>query len=337
MVHGESSSARSSNETLVGRPEADPLPSKQGEIGYVPTTTDRSPTPNETRDLSDLPARHPADRSPSPPNLDAQPTQDPTTPVSHPTFKQFLRTPRPLPTIYGVRSSIVLRVVFITCTLIASIIGWIVASARMSAWDKKSSVFHPPQPSISTEDNNPISSDPLGQMTHSSLVFVHVAFGSAVLFQLLVLERSVYRFRTERYAYLHPEEMAAMTEANGAVAFSPWNRPPLPTYATALGVRGTGDVEDNVIAAPPPPEYGNTRGSTLILASQFSLPRLEFPASSHAGDRQDALGRSAQDWSRPVSYGEDEMRENLRRSLDLEAALARLEGPARPESALTRR
>ncbi|CAE6449709.1 hypothetical protein ACGC1H_005593 [Rhizoctonia solani] len=338
MMHSEraeSSSARQSDESLVERPEADPLPSKQGEIGYVPPA-DPCSTPNETRDLPDLPARHPADRSPSPPDLDAQPTQDSIT-TSGPTFKQFLRTPRPLPTIYGVRSAIVLRVVFITCTLIASVIGWIVAVARMNAWDKKSSVFESPRPSISTENNSPINSDPLGQMTHSSLVFVHVAFGSAVLFQLLVLERSVYKFRTERYAYLHPEEMAVMTEADGVTALGPWNRPPLPTYATALGVRGTGDVEDNVIAAPPPPEYGNTRGSTLILASQFSPPRLQSPATSHAGDRQDVLGRSAQDWSRPVSYGEDEMRENLRRSLDLEAALARLEGPTRPESALTRR
>ncbi|KAG8694666.1 hypothetical protein FRC11_002054, partial [Ceratobasidium sp. 423] len=94
---------------------------------------------------------------------------------------------------------------------------------------------------------------------------------------------------------------------------------------------GTGDVEDNVIAAPPPPEYGNTRGSTLLLASHFSASR------SRPGSASCSEGRPVQDWSRPVSYGEDEMRENIRRSLDLEAALARLEGPTRPESALTRR
>lgn len=44
-----------------------------------------------------------------------------------------------------------------------------------------------------------------------------------------------------------------------------------------------------------------------------------------------------------MSYGEDEMRENARRSLDLETALARLEGSAsdqavtRPAAAVMRR
>ncbi|CAE6458860.1 unnamed protein product [Rhizoctonia solani] len=341
---------RPSDETLVGRPEAGPLPAKQGEIGYVPPVVPASaPAANETGDQSELLVRHPADRSTSPPNPDSsspssQPTQHPNASTTSlpSSFKQFLRTPRPLPTIHGVRSTTVLRVVFITFTLITSIVGWIVTVVRMNAWDKKSSVFEPPPQSVSnTEGTNIPAPDPLDQMTHSSLVFVHVAFGAAVLFQLLVLERSVYRFRAERYAYLHPDEMATVTEVNGVMGLSPWNRPPLPTYAAALGVRGTGDVEDIIIAAPPPPEYGNTRGSTLLLASDFSLPRSQSqsgPSSTtQSGDRQDALGRPVQDWSRPVSYGEDEMRQNLRRSLDLEAALARLEGPTRPESALTRR
>ncbi|CAE6463903.1 unnamed protein product [Rhizoctonia solani] len=326
---------RLSNETLVERPQADPLPAKQGEIGYVPPEVPAS-VPNEDGSQPDLPARHPADRSPSPPG----PPQHSNTATSTPSsFKQFLRTPRPLPTIHGVRSTTVLRVVLITCTLIASIAGWVVTVVRMNAWDKKSSVFeHPSTPSISSTDGNGNTvSDPLDQMTHSSLVFVHVAFGAAVLFQLLILERSVYRFRAERYAHLHPDEMASVTEVNGVMGLSPWNRPPLPSYAAALGVRGTGDVEDIVIAAPPPPEYGNTRGSTLLLASHFSASQSRLDSTSRSGDQRGALDRPVQDWSRPVSYGEDEMRENIRRSLDLEAALARLEGPTRPESALTRR
>ncbi|KAH7337058.1 hypothetical protein B0J17DRAFT_718956 [Rhizoctonia solani] len=336
---------RQSDETLVERPEAGPLPAKQGEIGYVPPVVPAT-TANETGDQSELPARHPADRSTTPPNPDSsstssQPTQHPNTSTTSlpSSFKHFLRAPRPLPTINGVRSTTVFRVVFITFTLIASIVGWIVTVIRMNAWDKKSSVFEPPPQSVSnTEGNNLPASDPLNQMTQSSLVFVHVAFGAAVLFQLLVLERSVYRFRAERYAYLHPDEMATVTDVNGVMGLSPWNRPPLPTYAAALGVRGTGDVEDNIIAAPPPPEYGNTRGSTLLLVSDFSLSRQSRPNSAtQREDRQEALGRPVQAWSRPVSYGEDEMRQNLRRSLDLEAALARLEGPTRPESALTRR
>lgn len=342
---------RQSDETLVGRPEAGPLPSKQGEIGYVPPAVP-SPAPNETGSEADLPARHPAERSPSPPNPDSS-NPNPTTQHSNAStaslpssFKQFLRTPRPLPTIHGVRSTTVLRVVFITCTLVASIAGWIITVVRMNAWDKKNSVFEQPAPTTSissteggntTQPSSTQPADPLNQMTQSSLVFVHVAFGAAVLFQLLMLERSVYRFRAERYAHLHPDEIRSVTEVNGVMGLSPWNRPPLPSYAAALGVRGTGDVEDNVIAAPPPPEYGNTRGSTLLLASHLSPPQSQSRPNSTTSRSGNALGRPAQDWSRPVSYGEDELRENLRRSLDLEAALARLEGPTRPESALTRR
>ena len=37
---------------------------------------------------------------------------------------------------------------------------------------------------------------------------------------------------------------------------------------------GTGDVEDNRIAVPPPPAYGHTRGSTLLLAG-FIGPELQ--------------------------------------------------------------
>ncbi|CAE6472434.1 unnamed protein product [Rhizoctonia solani] len=341
---------RGSDETLVGRLEAGPLPTKQGELGYVPPPVVPLRALNENTDQSqpEIPVRHPADHTPSPtnPNPETTPTQHPNASTTSlpSSFKQFLRTPRPLPTIHGVRSTTVLRVVFTTFILIATIVGWVVTVVRMNAWDKKGSVFAPPPPqSINSGEGNNSNTpppDPLDQMTHSSLVFVHVAFGASVLFLLLMLERSVYRFRAERYAHLHPEEMATTTEVNGVMGLSPWNRPPLPSYAAALGVRGTGDVEDNVIAAPPPPEYGNTRGSTLLLTSRhLAGSQSRSTSTSRPGDedRRDALGRPVRDWSRPVSYAEDEMRENLRRSLDLEAALARLEGPSRPESALTRR
>lgn len=340
-----------SDGTLVGRAEAGPLPTKQGELGYVPSSVVPPQAPNEdTNQLrSEVTTQHPADHIPSPVNTSSNEvsTQHPNASTASlpSSFKQFLRTPRPLPTIHGVRSTTVLRVVFTTFVLIAAIVGWIVTVVRMNAWDKKGSVFAPPPQSISSEEGNKSNADtpppdPFDQMTHSSLVFVHVAFGASVLFLLLMLERAVYRFRAERYAHLHPEEMAAATEVNREMGLSPWNRPPLPSYAAALGVRGTGDVEDNVIAAPPPPEYGNTRGSTLLLTSHHlagSQSRSSSTSQPRDENRQDVLGRPIQDWSRPVSYAEDEMRENLRRSLDLEAALARLEGPNRPESALTRR
>jgi hypothetical protein len=106
-----------------------------------------------------------------------------------------------------------------------------------------------------------------------SIIFVHVLFSIAVLAQLVFLERRIFRLRVERYSYLHPGEVLPRSRHNlpqisTTLAFAPWNRPPLPTYAAALAQSGlgTGDVEDHLIAISPPPAYGNTRGSTLLLS-----------------------------------------------------------------------
>jgi len=126
-----------------------------------------------------------------------------------------------------------------------------------------------------------------------SVVFLHFVFAFAVIGQLVFLERRVYRLRAERYTFLHPGEMLPQyhdrTAPGGdlSFAFAPWNRPPLPTYAAALAQsgHGTGDVDDHLIAVPPPPAYGNTRGSTLLLAGflRNSL-RAQRSVSVHSED-----------------------------------------------------
>ncbi|QRV92370.1 hypothetical protein RhiJN_20388 [Ceratobasidium sp. AG-Ba] len=367
MANNESV-AGSSRGSADGRTAAQ----KQGELGWTPPTNEAAPIPDQS-EAPAPPARHPADRTPSSsPETAPDPNASSTSlgSQSQPSiFKQFLRRPHPLPKINGIRSSTILRVVLLTGTLIGSIIGWVITVTRMNAWNASANAAPPiPMPVESSPPGTGNSTVPamapsqqqMSQMTDSSLVFVHVAFGAAVVFQLLMLERAVYRLRAERYAFLHPEEvMAASVGASGGImSLAPWNRPPLPTYAAALGVRGTGDVEDAIIAAPPPPEYGNTRGSTLLLSAAH-LNRASSTSSSQrnpaSGSRptsqrtvRDALGRPMGEWSRPVSYGEDELRWDARRSLDLEAALSRLEGQGmtevgdrqvsvtRPENAVTR-
>jgi len=101
-------------------------------------------------------------------------------------------------------------------------------------------------------------------------VFIHVVFFVGVLGQLVFLERRIYRLRGERYQRFHgdilPRHSRSPSSPDSIVSAAPWNRPPLPTYATVLAQSGvrTGDVEDNLIAIPPPPAYGNVRGSTLL-------------------------------------------------------------------------
>lgn len=361
-----SADGRSSDETLVARPtDPGPLPKKQGELGWTPSQDD-STQGDAAASTEDLPAHHSADRPSSPtPTSAPEPALPPAEANASSSslqsqssaFKQFLRAPRPLPKINGIRAATILRVLLLVSTLIGSIIGWVITVVHINAWNAKGDASLPipgqppaPEPGNSTTPAAPATSQ---QMADSSLAFVHVAFGAAVLFQLLMLERAVYRLRAERYAFLHPDEMAAAAMAVGGgsvMGLAPWNRPPLPTYAAALGIRGTGDVEDNIIAAPPPPEYGNTRGSTLLLSAHLpsnltrSASASSRPTSQHT--IRDALGRPMHAWSRPVSYGEDELRQDARRSLDLEVALSRLEGSrmsqvasepvTRPENAVVR-
>jgi hypothetical protein len=162
----------------------------------------------------------------------------------------------------------------------------------------------------------------------SSSIFIHVVFAVAFLSQCLFLERRIYVLRAQRYAFLHPGEILPTSRRRGqlpdaSVALSPWNRPPLPTYAAALAQSGvgTGDVEDHIIAAPPPPAYGNTRGSTLLLSGFLNATlRAQRPVSE-----------MSQQHDRPVSYASRdddwEVIQDADRARQLEETLARLERP----------
>ena len=193
--------------------------------------------------------------------------------------------------------------------------------------------------------------------TTSAQIFIHVAFGIVCLAELIFLERTVFRLRAERYAHVHPGEVLPsarrrdVQEREMAIAFAPWNRPPLPTYAAAIAQSGvgTGDVEDNIIAIPPPPAYGNTRGSTLLLQGFLSdALRAQRPRSNGSMQswvnvrRSEGLRGGEDEQDRPKSYvstdSEWEARLDADRALVLEETLARLEeGNARSGSRTERR
>jgi hypothetical protein len=88
---------------------------------------------------------------------------------------------------------------------------------------------------------------------------------------------------------------------DASMPVAPWSRPPLPTYAAALASSGvgTGDVEDVEIARPPPPAYGKTRGSTLVLAS-YLRNSLRVQAREYERDRR-VSGTSVRS-DRPISF-----------------------------------
>ncbi|OBZ68701.1 hypothetical protein A0H81_11155 [Grifola frondosa] len=244
-------------ETAGGaRPQADPLPSKRGEIGYVEGLHNAIEQPEANTSTFTLPARHPADRDASS-SITTSGDRTATSPTStHTSTPANADTPHassdPSDSIHSISKHRL--ILFLTPKKIPTIGAWVVIIQRM-------------QKDISNNGN--VSS--ISQS--SSQIFVHVAFGIATLAELVFVERCIFRLRAERYGYLHPGEVLPTSRRRApdhavGMGFAPWNRPSLPTYAAAIAQSGvgTGDVEDNAIAVPPPPAYGNTRGSTLLLA-----------------------------------------------------------------------
>lgn len=334
------------------RPEAGPLPSKRGEIGFredlhalVAEEGGAVPSPTVV-----LPPRHPADRDAPPPitasysassatpsaaNATAPsastPVPTPTsTPATSPTTPDdasstmslgkkkgilcFLK-PKRIPSFFGLRLTTLLVFTIQVLVIAGTIAGWVLAIQHLASGN-------------SSDSNNMLSGS-------SMAIFVHVSFGIAVLGQMLFLERRLFRLRAERYSYLHPGEMLPRSRrravGNPPMGIVPWNRPPLPSYAAALAQSGvgTGDVEDHLIAAPPPPAYGITRGSTLLLAGflRDSL-RAQRPVSVRSQMSEVA--------DRPLSYvSHDEEWEEIQdalRARRLEETLAQLERPASAHS-----
>jgi len=298
------------------RSQAGPLPSKRGEIGYV-EANGREAESRSNRPEVVLPARHPADRdTPTPvagatagnstPDLSTNTLSSSSSTLvstAGSTAKQriigFLK-PKKVPTYGGLLlTSIVL---FISQVLFAAgtIVAWVFTALIMTRR----------------------GADP------SATYFIHILWGFALLCQIVFLERRIYRLRAERYNFHHPSEILPTSRntgrrANRNIGFTPWNRPPLPTYAAALAQSGagTGDIDDHLIAIPPPPAYGNTRGSTMLLTGHLrdSL-RVQRPLS---GDSQ-----VSQRDGRPMSYvSNDERRQQTQdaeRALRLHDTFSRL-------------
>ncbi|KAJ7773441.1 hypothetical protein B0H16DRAFT_1512360 [Mycena metata] len=237
----------------------------------------------------------------------------------------FLK-PKKVPSFGGFRLTTLLAFAVQICLFGGTIVGWYFAVSRTS---QKSSSSSNSQSGDSQQTNI------LGNS--STQIFIHVVFGVATLVQLLFLERRVFRLRAERYSFVHPGEILPSARrrqmGDPSMGFSPWNRPPLPTYAAALAQSGagTGDVEDHLIAAAPPPAYGQTRGSTMLLSGflRDSL-RAQRPVSTQTQATVRPMSQRS-DRGRPISYisvDEDwEEVQNAERARRLEETLLTLERP----------
>ena len=339
-------SSSSTSTLTASRPQAGPLPSKQGEIGYredlhgrgrdVESGVANNEDGGSVRSVTPLPARHPADRDP-PSAIDisseSATTDVPLTPLPgataapepserpgssssslHSKSKRLFRV-RKVPTYGGLRAT-TLAIFIIQCLCImGTIAAWVLAIMSIAKKNRSNTSSNTSNGSQQTSGFSSIS------------LFVHVIFAIVVITQLLLFERRIFILRAERYSFLHPGEALPTSNRRGStgMGYAPWNRPPLPTYAAVLAQsgHGTGDVEDNVIAVPPPPAYGNTRNSRLLLQGflRNSL-RAQRPVSEHT-QMSERIGE------RPLSYTSHDQQwqeiQDAERAVKLEETLSKLE------------
>jgi hypothetical protein len=315
MASTHAVAASSSVQAEESGPQAGPLPSKRGEIGFIEGVHTQPPAPAQPVDQDTLPARHPADIPPQVPSSDEPPVPSEASPDSSDSSstntvdKCSCRWHNKLPKFMGIQT-MTFFLIFIQLSLFAgTIVGWIFAA--MSLGGQRNA---PPPGPPSAQDSPPPD--------HTSNIFVNIAFAVILIAQLIFFERRVYRVRAERYAFKHPGEILPRSLrhnhslSNATIPVAPWNRPPLPTYAAALAASGvgTGDVEDSEIAPAPPPAYGKTRGSTLILAG-FLRNSLLIRVREHEENRSES--RMSDHSDRPVSLRNRDEEGERRQSADL--------------------
>ena len=314
--------ASTSSTTLTQElgPQAGPIPSKRGEIGFIDGVHVQVQEPSQMVYQLPLPARHPADsRAPTP-------FQDPpneTSPLSvtfqtisdgnsmtiagEPTFPVHKQPPN----FMGIHFTTLVLLGAQVLLFAGTLIGWVFAALAFSG--SGTPKVHPP--GVVNNQNIP-PPDP-----GTSHIFLHVAFAVVSLVQAVLIERRIFRARAERYAFKHPGDMFPTSPQDGqsgpdaSMPVAPWNRPPLPTYAAALASSGvgTGDVEDVEIARPPPPAYGKTRGSTLVLAS-YLRDSLRVQARVYERDRRASSTSVRSD--RPISFVSRDEEWEVRRDAD---------------------
>lgn len=332
MATPSAASSFSSASATETRPDAGPLPRKVGEIGYNEDNHGQRPLSPATAEGVTLPQRHPADRDHPPSAPSTNPTLPPTSTEpaadaasTHSASKRSIAAFLSGKKLYGGISLTNLLIFTFQCLVFGGTIGgWVVATQFMAKASNNSS--------SDDSDDGSSSSSVMSIAGGGAAIFVHVAFAVVVLAQLLFLERRIFHIRVQRYMHIHPGEvlptsLSRFSPGGRSLPLAPWQRPPIPTYAATLAADGvgTGDVEDAEIARPPPPVYGQTRGSTLLLAG-FLRDSLRAQARQHELDRRSHMSTRS---DRPVSFvskdEEWEERRDAERARRVEEALARLE------------
>ena len=286
-----------SNGVESPRPQPDPLPSKQGEIGYIEAVEPPTDILHSLHLQQPTTRPHSVDRNHSPISPDSVippaqsevvtcPSSDQlssTASITKPNgMLDFFKSQGP-PAFGGLRPY----------TLVIFAVQLILLGGTVTAW-----VFASKCLAIAAEQNHQTL---LGLPT---TIPVYIIFILIIFVQLVHLERLLFRLRGERYAYVHrgeilPHHQNIPHRSSIDSTFAPWNHPSLPTYAAALSQSGiaTGDVEDHIIAVSPPPAYDNTRGN-IFAFSRFSWSSLRRESALSYVSRNERRGSHVQNLER---------------------------------------
>jgi len=234
------STANATASTAVdySRPQAGPLPSKQGEIGYRENLDgrdlERGNDEGDSRSIIvPLPPRHPADRDETQANTDvpltpaiaASASQNTNAPQDYLSahsegkrriIKFLIAKQQKIPSYGGIRLTTLLLSIIQIMFIGATVAGWILT------------VNHINQKSNNSDDPN-TQNNGVSMQIGSGIIFIHVVFGVTLIGQLIFFERRLFRLRAERYAYLHPGETLPTVRrpSNASMGITPWNRLPL--------------------------------------------------------------------------------------------------------------
>jgi len=289
-------------------PQAGPLPLKRGEIGYKEETTESAEQEAAAEPSTSSPpaadaqaAETAGSTSPSSSTNAPQPTSSTASSNAssdHPCAKKLIASlfkSEKVPSYGGICLSTLLLFALQILIIAVTVVGWVLSVYHVSTTNVKMTV----EGSSGQQSLLPSS---------TTVVYIHIIFAILVLVQLIFLERRIFRIRAERFVHLHPGAILPtsrnFSSSSRNMGIVPWNRAPLPTYAAALAQsgHGTGDVEDNIIAVPPPPAYGNTRGSRLLLTGYLrNSLRAQRPVSirsnaSESEERPHSYVSSDEEW-----------------------------------------
>ncbi|KAG8860919.1 hypothetical protein FRB96_003654 [Tulasnella sp. 330] len=244
-------------------PPQEPRPTKLAELGYStqPAGTDgQAPGAQSATELA----------QPQTGTAQRLPASKPATPHDGSLRSRLiwtLRSTEPNKRLGGICNNTISRISYLLLMIGIIAVGWVLSIRAIEASPNSNQ-------SPSEEDpGNPIS----------SAVFVYIAFGVCSLALLIVLHHTVQQALVERHTFAHPLDVLPRynTYEGDGDTYAPLQTRMRPLWLSGSLREGRAvpvpvvEGDGPAMVGPPPPAYGRTRGSTLLLRGLPALREIE--------------------------------------------------------------